>query len=167
MFKTIALIAVAMVASLATADFCEDSYDECKFRFGFSEKVQTFKLVNESGVPFTRRIRSKMFGRMVGALNSNGMAAEFLFMKAGYPITGYGSPPYHRYHFKPLSIPGTSGFGIGHESFSGNQLMFARFRCVRVHFSSYQLLSFNGTKRNFNDLPQDNKNCIVFKMNWF
>lgn len=152
-----------LLGTAVMGNYCEKAYDKCKFRFGFSTKLQTFKLKEKSDIVFTRRIRSKRFGRLVGVINTGNMSSEFLFAKNGFSLTEFGKPSYSPSHFKPILIRGSRGSGIAHEKFRGDQFQYARYRCVRVHFASYQLLDINGFKRNFNNVRNDNTHCVVFK----
>lgn len=163
LFITLAVVCATVLGCFAQQDYCQKAYNKCQFRFGFSARMKTFELKNDTTMPFTSRIRSKKFGQLIGIINANGITPEFVFSRTAFPITNFGDPYYMPTHFKPLSM-GSGGSGIGHEAFRGDQYEYARFRCVRMFFSSFQILDSDGkVKRVENNVPFVRSKCAVFR----
>lgn len=120
---------------------CVVANEDCDFEFeGFEGVVATFPIGIKADVPFTTRIVSKDPSENLGVLNSNGMTPEAIrFDGVGIPITELGNPPFTPTHAKPFPLP-DGGSGIGHQTLTANQLESAPGACVRVFFSSYQLI---------------------------
>ena len=148
-------------------DYCEQAYKNCDFRFsGYAYGVPEFYIDNYVvDRAFTPKIVSKVPGEILGVLNSNNITPEFIFNYGAKPITHFGNPNFTPTHFKPFSIKYTKGSGIGHQTFHGNQLHVARGKCVRVYFTSYQLLKYHygPVKENKNNVPKYKNKCVVFK----
>lgn len=143
---------------------CYDAYKECAFTFINTTALPRFDISVRPDRSFTKRIASKNHPRLViGVLNSNDLVPEFVSRGAVVPITARGSPSFTPTHFKPF-LRGW-GSGIGHETFQGNQLRTATGRCIRVYFSSYQILDGgNGTVvDNINGLKKKDGACVVFR----
>lgn len=162
--NSIIIVTLLLVCvSTSRGDYCEKMYKKCAFRFGFRKTLPTFKLMKRPNKAFTPRIRSKKFGRLVGTLQSNGMSPQFLFTKAGFPVSYFGKPRFSKDHFKPIALR-SGGSAIAHEAFRGNNLEFARYRCIKVSFSSYTLLRTDGTvKKVVNNMDEKDNICVVFK----
>lgn len=159
----IVVVLMVCACTLCEADYCETMYKKCAFRFGFRKTLPTFKLTNRPNRAFTPRIRSKKFGTLIGTVQSNGMVPQFLFSKAGYPVSYFGKPPYSSDHFKPIALR-SGGSAIAHEAFRGDNLAFAKYRCVMVSFSSYTVLRTGGTvKRHVNNVDDKDNVCVVFR----
>lgn len=111
-----------------------------------------------------------MSGKILGVVNTNYVIPEFIKSSwlEGIPITKFGNPRFSSTAFKPFSIPGTPWSGVGHEVFHGNQRYVAQGRCVRVYFTSFQLLAKDSYGRlvvvsNRNDVPKREMKCVVFR----
>lgn len=137
----------------------------CDFAFQGRSGVPTFSIGGTPNKVFTDLIVSKS-GPRIGVLNTNGIIPEFINPDGTITlINKVGSPRLTPTHFKPFSIPKSVGSGIGHQTFTGNQLQVSRRRCVRVFFSTYQTLTFGRNPRVINNINverSDNK-CVVFK----
>lgn len=159
----VAVVLVVLCASTAEADYCAMMYKKCKFRFGFRKTLPTFRLTRGPNRAFTPRIRSKKFGMLIGTVHSNGLKPQFLFQKQGYPVSYFGKPPFSSDHFKPITLR-SGGSAIAHEAFRGDNLEFAKYRCVMVSFSAYTILRTDGTvKRHVNNVDEKDNVCVVFK----
>lgn len=147
-------------------DVCAEAYDACDFKFVRRDTVPTFSVTGKSDKPFTPKIVSRMNGERIGVLNSNGIVPEFILADGSVQdITEAGaSPKFRPTHFKPFSKKKKNGSGIGHQKYHGNQKMIARGQCIRVYFSTYQVLTGRPpyVKKNVNVDKTDNK-CVVFK----
>lgn len=144
---------------------CQEAYKKCDFKFSGKSGIPTFSITGKPDKSFTPLIVSKT-GPRIGVLNTNGIVPEFINGSGKViPITSVGTPKLTPTHFKPFPVPKTVGSGIGHQTFTGNQLQVSRKRCVRVYFSTYQTLT-PGSKpkliENVNVKKSDNK-CVVFK----
>lgn len=114
-------------------------------------------------MPFTSTIVSKTPGERLGILNSNGIIPEVILDTGRIePIVWFGKPRFTPTHFKPFPIR-KPGSGIGHEAFVGNQLQVAQGLCIRVFFSSYQVIVGPRPRdvKNINAKRSDFK-CVVF-----
>lgn len=146
---------------------CVDEYNQCEFIFmGYHNRVPQFKIGARPDVAFTRAIVSRN-DPDIGILNTNGIAAEFLTVNGFQPITQFGNPKLTPTHFKPLSIKHRHfSSGIGHQTFTGNQLFVSRNQCVRVFFTHYQLVSLShggNVIGNVNGAMKSDKKCVVFQ----
>lgn len=128
--------------------------------------VPTLKL----GMPDTpldmMHLASKMYGNKIGVVNSNSKyPAEFVFKKMSYPVTNFGSPMFVPTVFKPYPMPMSMHSGVGHQTFQGNQMKYARFRCVRLFVTHFQVLNMKGNvMKNVVKMPPTEKDCVVFKV---
>jgi len=146
-------------------DACLNAFRRCDFRFQGLNFLPTFNINGPADRSFTPRIVSTRRDEILGVLNTNGITPEFIFNNFQVrPITLFGDQRFTPTAFKPFSIPGTSGSGVGHETFQSNQLEVARGMCVRVFFTSYQVLFRNGNVRsNMNNVPRSRNSCVVFR----
>lgn len=163
---TLALLLVLLApaaAQSASATPCLDAFRACDFTFVNTTTLQRFDISRRPDKPFTMRIVSKDPTEILGVLNTNDIVVEFISRLRVIPITLLGKPKFSPTQFKPF--PRGWGSGIGHETFQGNQLGVAMGRCIRVHFSSYQLLNRrNGTViENVNGLGKEAGKCVVFR----
>lgn len=147
-------------------DFCLRAFLECRFRFAGFNGLPTFPLFGPDRA-FTTLVVSKDPHERLGVLNTNRIVPEFILPHgAAVPITAFGNPRFTPTHFKPFSIRGTRGSGVGHQTFQGNQFALARHRCVRIFFTQYQLLSnrfpFN-VIANINAPFKTSRSCVVFR----
>lgn len=144
---------------------CQAAFSACDFRFKGIVGLPTFDLPLKADSAFTPRIVSRVAGERLGVLNTNDIYGEFVLDGRVANITSFGSPKFTPTHFKPFTIFNTSGSGIGHETFQGNQFDEAKPRCVRVFFTSYQTLdgSSGHVKTNFNDVKRKMNKCVVFR----
>lgn len=148
---------------------CQRAYDACDFRFvSYPSTVPTFSLSSTpADTAFTTRIVSRT-NPAIGVLNANEVVPEFIFLRGNaFPISNFGSPPFTPTHFKPFSLRNHQfASGIGHQSFTGNQRMFAKNRCIRIYFSDYQTINVSGSTpqviENVSAGRADNK-CVVFQ----
>lgn len=152
--------------ALANADFCDDAYDKCDFRFAGSTKVEYYKITS-SDMTFTPRIRSKTFGMVLGHMNANYKSTEIVFQKRTFPISNFQNPPFAPTQFKPYRFKKSSGSAIGAQYMTKSQKMYVNFRCIRVFFSSYQVLRKDQktVKKNLHYVKNgDNTKCVVFRV---
>lgn len=147
------------------ADFCAAAYRACDFAFEGYPNVPTFDASGKQDTPFTNRIVARN-GQVLGVLNTNNIIPEFLFPGGiAKPITYFGSQPFTPTHFKPFSLGKAKGSGIGHQTYHGDQSRIVRHKCVRVFFSTYQVLKSlykPSVIANINVNRYDNK-CVVFR----
>lgn len=177
MIASIALFAAFVVAVAAEDppyDPCLDEYIRCDFGFRGHQNPPTHNMeTRKADRPFTPWIVSRDPEETIGAVNSNGFVPEFIFDDGSVAkITDYGNPNFTSTSFKPFTFPFnypyTERAGIGHEIFQGDQLGVAKGKCIRVSFSSYQLLYKNKYGRydvieNKNNVSKSENKCVVFK----
>jgi len=159
---TFLLVQISVSATVRSRrNACREAFNGCNFRFQGSSGLRTFSVMGDPDMAFTSRIVSKNSAEILGVLNSNNIAPQFILPSgAANSITLFGNPPFTPTHFKPFSIPYTSGSGIGHQTFHGNQQAVAKGKCIRVFFTSYQTLFPNGdVKGNINNARE----CAVFR----
>ena len=149
-----------------TGDSCEEAYKQCDFQFFGRDAVPEYTIGKKPDTVFTNRIVSKTNSN-VGVLNTNGIDVEFLTGDASSAITGFGSPRLTPTHFKPLSFTNRLfATGIGHQTFTGDQLSVSRNRCVRISFSNFQVISstpFPHVVDNVNGAKKNDNKCVVFR----
>lgn len=111
-------------------------------------------------------ITSKMYGNKIGVVNSNSKyPVQFIFKHLSYPVTNFGSPRFVPTVFKPFPMSMSMHSGIGHQTLHGNQMMFAKFRCVRLFVTHFQVLDMNGNVvKNEVRMPPTDKDCVVFRV---
>lgn len=159
------LISISSVTA-KPSQACRKAYQACSFTFDGPNFIRTFSISGKPGKAFTPRIRGKGKNPLIGAVNANGMMAQFINDDGVVvPITRAtkATPRFARHAFKTFHIKGQRGSGVGHQTFQGNQKKVATNRCVRVFFSEYQVLktrfpfiiSLNVRKTKMND-------CVVF-----
>lgn len=168
MIRTALLIASLFLAVHASRDPCQDAYHECQFRFrGIRGSVPSFSLSGPPNVPFTPRIISLARHEKLGILNTNGITVEALNRHDRFvSITNFGNPRFTPTHVKPLRIGRSTGSGLGHQTFTGDQQRLAmQGACVRIFFTNYQVLRDHRiVKKNLNDVMARRLNkCIVFR----
>lgn len=144
---------------------CVSAFQMCDFKFQNANSVPTFAVTGKPDRVFTSKIVSKMLPR-IGLVNMNDITPEFIEADGTViPITAVGNPPLAPTHFKPFPFYTSGASGLGHQSFTGDQLQQVKGRCVRVYFSSYQTLA-DAPSRNVADNVEvsksDNK-CVVFR----
>lgn len=149
-----------------TSISCAMAYKKCAFKFTNTNSVPTFSVGGKPNSVFTTKIVSKKAPR-IGLLNSNGIVAEFIASDGTVTlIDTIGSPLLSPTHFKPFPFYKSRMSGIGHQTFSGNQLKSVKGRCVRVYFTHYQIIT-TGPKpkviENINVSKAMNK-CVVFNI---
>lgn len=144
---------------------CGDAYDACEFQFSGEIGLSTYDVMQPQDQAFTPQIISKDSSIKLAVLNTNGIVPEFIDGLVVQPITDFASPRFTPTHFKPFSIPNAQGSGVGHQTYDGDQQSMAKNRCVRVFFTSFQVLdSITGSvKDNFNDVPKEMNKCVVFR----
>lgn len=158
-----------LLASTASAhyhqDECEQAYRECEFRFDSYDNIPTFSLAGKADVPFTTAIVSKNAYEILGVLNTNHIAPEVVLSHDYKPITAlYASPSLTPTHIKPLSIPYGKGSGLGHQVLTTSQKNALSNQCIRVFFTSYQVLNYHGhVVENANYVPRNKNKCVVFR----
>lgn len=153
-------------AAVPPIDGCQNAFNGCDFRFQGVKGLPTFELPKKPDFAFTPRIISTVAGENLGVLNTNNIIPEFIMENGAVTnITMSGNPNFTPTHFKPFNIPNTSGSGIGHQTFHGNQFMQAKPRCVRVFFTEFQTLIANTdfVAMNFNGVSRVMNKCVVFK----
>ena len=144
----------------------QEAYEDCDFQFKGSMDVPEYKIDGTPDMAFTDMIVSRTAPR-VGVLNTNGIDVEFISEEdKAIPITTFGNPRLTPTHFKPFTLPYLSyESGIGHQTFTGNQLAISKNRCVRIFFSHYQTITMGVNPHviaNVNAQKEDKK-CVVFK----
>lgn len=145
---------------------CQRAFETCDFKFKGIRGLPIFNIDVKADQAFTPRIISTAPGETLGVLNQNGIVSEFIFDNGSFaPITFFGKQPFTPTHFKPFSIPYTTGSGVGHEVFQSNQLEVAKGRCVRIFFTQYQKLipGTNTVMDNVNNVPRKLNKCVVFR----
>lgn len=166
--------AMEAVAKLLREGICEVTVEPnscaaaaklCDFKFRNPAFVPSYSIFGKPNQVFTDVIVSKS-GPRIGVLNTNGIIPEYINQDGTVtPINTVGNPRLTPTHFKPFPFPKSVGSGIGHQTFTGNQLQFSRGRCVRVFFTTFQALSSGRKPRvvnNVNVERSDNK-CVVFR----
>lgn len=155
---------------------CQNAYNACGFKFDGRMQVPTFSVLGAPDRSISPIIISKKANQKIGVLNTNDIIPEFILTDGSAKnITLFAKPRFTPTHFKPYSIakpmPNLNmtmyGSGVGHQTFHGTQKSLARKRCVRLFFTTYQVLS-NGMKPyvtgNVNVKKSDMK-CVVFLTN--
>lgn len=147
---------------------CAGAYDACDFKFAGEDAVPTFSVTGKPDKPFTPVIVSRKKGEILGVLNSNNLVPEFILADGTVQeITDAGATPaFQPTHFKPLPIADESGSGIGHQTYHGGQKKVAKGKCVRVYFSSYQVLAGSPSPSVVDNIHVDSKSankCVVFQ----
>lgn len=153
------------VSGHAWTDPCQEAARVCDFRFDSYGNVPTFSLSGEADVPFTSRIISKKGGEYLGVLHTNNITPEVISPEGFKDITQLNTvPSFTATHFKPLSINYTKGSALGHQVLSSSQKMALEGNCVRVYFSSYQVLNYYGhAVGNKNHVSVSKNKCVVFR----
>lgn len=162
-----AVVVVAVSAS-GYYDACENAFRHCDFRFEGQSDLQTFSISGPDNMAFTPRIISTVHREVLGVLNTNNIVPEFILSDGDFvKITERGHPNFKPTAFKPFSVPHTLGSGIGHQTFHGDQRAVATGQCVRVFFSSYQVLKRQNDRyiviKNVNNVSRDENKCVVFR----
>ncbi len=146
-----------------TTGSCQQAFDKCQFTFQNTSVLSTF---NASGIPdrpFTPLILAKNSTYRVGAVNMNNLVPQFIDDTGAKNITLFAQQPFSPTQFKPY-YDNQLGSYIGHETYQGNQSAEAKGRCIRVYFSSYQILNAQGNVvDNANNVPKSSNKCVVFK----
>lgn len=169
--STVALVAATVLSAAGAImqQTCESAYQECQFKFQGESGLSTYNLQPElTDRAFTPIIVPKDPTKRIGVLNMNGIAPEIIADNGGdEPISSYGSPSFSPNHFKPFWISHLFGSGIGHETFQGDQAEVAKGMCVRIFFTSFQILEntsgWNVVVKNFNNVSKYEDKCVVFK----
>lgn len=172
-FCTASFVFILSIGHLAIAsayewnDPCQAASRMCDFRFDSYDTLPTFSLSGKADVPFTTRIISKKGGVYLGVLNTNHIATEAISPRGSEPITDlFSVPPLVATHIKPLSIKYTKGSGLGHQVLTSSQKKALEDKCIRVYFSSYQVLNYYGhVVENKNHVPRSQNKCVVFRTN--
>lgn len=146
---------------------CVRAYKACIFKFKGELGLAKYDIAPDSpDRAFTPPIVPKDSTKHVGVLNTNGIVPEFLGQSAE-PITSFGSQRFTPTHFKPFWISKKYGSGIGHQTFHGDQATLAMDKCVRVYFTSFQVINNqNGSKNvveNRSNVPRSENACVVFR----
>ena len=105
----------------------------------------------------------------LGVVNMNGFVPEFIGNDGSVlPINVAGAQPqYTPTHFKPYVFNNSFASGVGHQTFHGNQMTFAKGQCIRLRFSHYQTLKSVQPliiDENFNNVPAEADKCVVFRI---
>lgn len=103
----------------------------------------------------------------LGVLNANNIPVEVVNRRGFLPLTAISTTPrLSPAHFKPFSIPYGKESGIGYQTLSSDQKSALRGQCIRIFFTSYQVLNSDGTvKENVNNVPRFRNKCVVFIAN--
>lgn len=174
--KLLATLLLLTLASLQVSpthalDSCRKAYQQCDFRLTATNRLPTYRLRRGTRRPFTGRIRAKSRGIIIGITNSNGVSAELITPGGAFRLPKFGSPRFTSSHFKPMRLgKGNSrsrskrGSGIGHERLVGVQLLQAQGKCVRVFFTSFQILDHRGrVLRIVQNVRRSARKCVVFR----
>lgn len=141
---------------------CAEAASKCNFRFAGS-RIAKISLDDRVDTPLTPPIISRLGYPYLGILNSN-IEPEVVFDGLLFPISSAPlNPKISKSIFKPFSYQYTSAMGF--ENMNDDQKRFLRGFCIRVYFSSYQVLDEQGNvRKNFNNVPKYKKKCVVFKV---
>ena len=145
------------------SDACERAFEKCDFTFLNRDYLSTFDASGPPDVSFTLPITAKeRLNKTVGVINSN-FVPQFIDSKGvAKDITQFGSPRFTPTHFKTFKLGMQSG--IGHQTYHGRQVFEVLGKCVRVHFSEYQVLDKHGFVTDNVAVPKrNNKDCVVFR----
>lgn len=157
----IATFLALAVAALAQDDLCTTMMKSCDLRMeGYQDTPGVFPIAGIVDRSFTPKfVTGNNNGVIIGQCNSGSRVPDFIFKNNAFPITNFGFGPTD---FKPFNVG--NGTGIGHQTFTPAQLTFAKFRCVRVWFSFFQL-KFPPTYElvNFERSPPGDTDCVVFR----
>lgn len=146
---------------------CFKAYQKCDFKFVKYPLKYRYSIMGKPDRSFTPRIISKSSMMKIGILNTYFTAQFIMGNGKAMNITKFGKPALTPSHFKPFPINGTMQSGIGHQTFDGNQMKVSMNRCVRLYFSSFQVLdSYGLVIDNMNDVPMSMNKCVVFRT-WF
>lgn len=166
LFVLMALSVCSLVASEeARGSYCEEMYERCQFRIGRTTKIQKFRLPMHQSQLSQRRIISKVYGVKIGLIVSDGLSAEFLSDEdqTATPIDEFGDPKLSPVHFQTLSINNRPRSGIDHIELASTQVDVAKNRCVRLHFSSFDVIKENGQTEHITISGKDEEHCVVFR----
>ncbi|PXF40391.1 hypothetical protein BWQ96_09898 [Gracilariopsis chorda] len=159
------LLAAAARCQGVPPDFCVSFFDDCVLRFAGQAALATFPLAaTVDNVAFTPAIVFP--GEQIGIVNSNGVIPQFIESKpsgiTATNVTAFGLTPTQ---FKPFTIVNTTTSGVGHETFQG-AVSVAQRRCVRVYFTSGQILQGGVVVDNAQFTPEEavaENVCVVFR----
>lgn len=167
LLSTALLVCMSFGISTASPISCEDAYATCEFKFEGHDSLPTFSVGMFQDKPFTSRVISKNPSENLGILNTNDVTPEFISdIGSVTDITAAGAkPPFTPTHFKPFSFEKKTYSGVGHQTFHGDQLAQASGRCMRVFFTSYQLLSLSSPYVVLENKHVTGKTtkCVVFR----
>mmetsp|Transcript_17355 Transcript_17355/g.25728 ORF Transcript_17355/g.25728 Transcript_17355/m.25728 type:complete len:231 (-) Transcript_17355:103-795(-) len=143
-------------------DDCCEAYNACNFYFyGYWDYAPTYQICADSpdnGPGFTDQILARD-GADIGVMNSQGPCeylneyGEFIELtQLDYYLSST--------QFKPFSDSGVPR--IGHETFQGDSRMAVQGQCIRVPFSSWQVLDNGNVVDNVNSSSEND--CVVFEV---
>lgn len=147
---------------------CRDAYKQCKFHFDGLSKITTFPLQEDIHVSFSARITSKKKGESVGHVYSKGFVAEVIKASGAVELSQFGGEnrvPDNG--FNSYALQGVTGSGIQNQALLKSHIMALRHKCIRMYFSSYQILYPNGSvKDTVMNLGLSDKYCVVFRTDY-
>lgn len=145
---------------------CRKAYVDCRFRFATEELLPKFRLTGLNDRAFTPRMISKTKGEHLGLINTIGIRPEIVLPRAFVTIDMLQSPKmFTSSHLKPFPLHGNKWSGIAFEYLTYEQKEILKGKCVRVHFTNYQVLNADGkVQTNANHLWKSDRACVVFKL---
>lgn len=157
-------------------DACIRASERCDFFLPSKFILPTVSLDASSNKAVTEAVQFRPRGNksshssrlyILGILNANNIPVEVVNRRGFLPITAINTTPrLNPAHFKPFSIPYGIASGIGYETLTSSQRSALRGQCIRVFFTSYQVLNSDGTvKENVNNVPRFRNKCVVFIAN--
>lgn len=165
------LVGASLVLSADAYSACQKAYSHCEFKFSGEAGLSTYNIQPDlNDQAFTPIIVSKDPRERIGVLNMNGITPEFIFPTGSVsPITDFGSQPFTETHFKPFWKSDEFGSGIGHQTFHSDQAHVAKGKCIRIYFTSFQVLKnengYHVVVDNRNNVPKWENKCVVFETN--
>lgn len=165
-YLIVGIFSLSNTGNAKPSDACYKAYRGCEFRFEGSNSIPYYSINGKPDMPFTPRIIAKDGRILAGIFNTNSREPEFVNRDGSVvPISKAmaATQRFSKSHFKPLTIRGKHGSGIGHQTFVSNQKVIAKNRCVRVYFSHYQILRSRKpfiVKRNVS--TNKRSKCVVF-----
>eukprot|EP00178_Gracilaria_changii_P000292 TRINITY_DN1035_c1_g1_i1.p1 TRINITY_DN1035_c1_g1~~TRINITY_DN1035_c1_g1_i1.p1 ORF type:complete len:195 (+),score=46.63 TRINITY_DN1035_c1_g1_i1:66-650(+) len=163
--------ATTLARHAAPTDVCEATFHECVLRFERQFALPTFALHGtDDNVAFTPPLVWPR--KQLGIVNSNALIPQFIerARRGGggggavqaRNVTQFGLTPTQ---FKPLTMGNGSTSGVAHETFQ-THVRVAKRRCVRLFFTSWQILRSGVVVDNVNLTPEQavaQSVCVVFR----
>jgi len=143
-------------------DNCCEAAKQCNFYFyGYEDYVPVYQICADSpdnGPGFTDQILARD-GTCIGVMNSQG-PCEYLNEYGYYAELTELDYYLSSTQFKPFTDSGVPR--IGHETFQGDSRMAVQGQCIKVPFSSWQVLDGQNVVANINSTSEND--CVVFEV---